>query len=79
MCCGCAEHKDKRALIRVVKSPEGQISLDKTGRKPGRGAYICPDIACFQKARKSRRLERAFESAIPDEVYEQLERELCSE
>ena len=76
MCTGCGEMKPKRELIRVVKSPEGQISLDKTGRSPGRGAYVCPDLACFQKARKSKRLERVFASAIPEEVYDALEREL---
>ena len=76
MCTGCGEMKPKRELIRVVKSPEGQISLDKTGRSPGRGAYVCPDLACLQKARKSKRLERVFASAIPEEVYDALEKEL---
>lgn len=76
MCTGCGEMKPKRELIRVVKSPEGQISLDKTGRSPGRGAYVCPDLACLQKARKSKRLERVFVSAIPEEVYDALEKEL---
>ena len=79
MCCGCGEHKDKKALIRVVKSPEGVISLDKTGRKSGRGAYICPNIECLQKARKARRLERAFACQIPDEVYVTLEGDLAHE
>ena len=68
--------KPKRELIRVVKSPEGQISLDRTGRAPGRGAYVCPDLACLQKARKTKRLERVFASAIPEEVYDTLEKEL---
>ena len=76
MCTGCGEMKPKRELIRVVKSPEGQISLDKTGRSPGRGAYVCPELACLQKARKSKRLERVFASAIPEEVYDALEKEL---
>ena len=76
MCTGCGEMKPKRELIRVVKSPEGQISLDKTGRSPGRGAYVCPDLACLQKARKSKRFERVFASAIPEEVYDALEKEL---
>ena len=53
MCIGCREMKDKKALIRVVKSPEGQISLDSTGKKPGRGAYVCPDPECLKKARKN--------------------------
>ena len=75
-CVGCREMKEKRALIRVVKSPEGEISLDFRGKKPGRGAYVCPDSACLAKARKSRALERAFETAIPPEVYDQLEQQM---
>lgn len=75
-CVGCREMKDKKALLRVVKSPEGDVSLDFGGRKPGRGAYVCHDVACLQKARKSRALERAFEVAIPTEVYEAMEAEL---
>ena len=59
-CLGCREMKDKKALIRVVRSPEGEISLDFKGKKPGRGAYVCPDPACLAKVRKSRALERAF-------------------
>ena len=76
MCTGCGELKPKRELIRVVKSPEGEIALDKTGRLPGRGAYVCPDLECLKKARKTRRLERVFSSAIPEEVYDALEKEL---
>ena len=76
MCTGCGEMKPKRELIRVVKSPEGKIALDKTGRLPGRGAYVCPDLECLKKARKTRRLERVFSSAIPEEVYDALEKEL---
>lgn len=76
MCTGCGEMKPKRELIRVVKSPEGQISLDRTGRSPGRGAYVCPNEECFKKARKTKRLERVFAAAIPDEVYDALEKEL---
>ena len=75
-CTGCGEMKPKRELIRVVKSPEGEIALDKTGRLPGRGAYVCPDLECLKKARKTRRLERVFSSAIPEEVYDALEKEL---
>ena len=75
-CVGCREMKDKKALLRVVKSPEGAVSLDFGGRKPGRGAYVCHDVACLQKARKTRALERAFETAIPAEVYEAMEAEL---
>ncbi len=79
MCTGCGEHKPKRELIRVVKSPEGEISLDPVGRKPGRGAYICPKLDCLQKARKSKRLERAFSCLIPDDVYDAMEKELDNE
>ena len=67
-CVGCMEQRPKRELIRVVRSPEGEISLDTTGKKSGRGAYLCPDPACLAKARKARRLERALECEIPDEV-----------
>lgn len=75
-CVGCREMKEKRALVRVVKSPEGEISLDFGGRKPGRGAYVCPNAECLKKARKSRALERAFSAAIPTEVYDALEQEM---
>ena len=75
-CVGCREMKDKKSLLRVVKSPEGTVSLDFGGKKPGRGAYVCPDSACLKKARKSRALERAFELAIPDEVYDALEQQM---
>lgn len=72
-CLGCREMKEKRALIRVVKSPEGEISLDFKGKKPGRGAYVCPDPVCLAKIKKSRALERAFSAKLPPEVYEALE------
>jgi len=75
-CVGCREMKDKKALIRVVRSPEGAISLDFVGKKPGRGAYVCRDVACLKRARKSRALERAFDTAIPPEVYDGLEQEM---
>lgn len=64
--------KNKRDLIRVVKSPAGEISLDFVGKKPGRGAYLCPDSACLTRARKTKALERAFETAIPAEIYDAL-------
>lgn len=73
MCVGCREMKDKKSLLRVVRSPEGEISLDPRGKKPGRGAYVCPDPACLKKARKSRALERVLEAAIPEETYDALE------
>ena len=75
-CVGCREMKDKKALLRVVKSPEGQVSLDFTGKKSGRGAYVCHDVECLRRARKSRALERAFSTAIPAEVYDAMEAEL---
>ena len=72
-CVGCREMKEKRQLIRVVRSPEGEVSLDFKGKKPGRGAYVCPDPECLKKARKSKALERVFSAALPPEVYEALE------
>ena len=75
-CTGCGEMKPKKELIRVVKSPEGELSLDTTGRKPGRGAYLCPNIDCLRTARKAKRLEKAFSCPIPAEVYDRMEEEL---
>lgn len=71
-CVGCREMKPKKELIRVVKSPEGQISLDFRGKAPGRGAYVCPDTACLKRAIKSKALERGFETQIPQEIYDGL-------
>ncbi|HIY20953.1 MAG TPA: YlxR family protein [Candidatus Flavonifractor merdigallinarum] len=71
-CLGCREMKPKKELIRVVRSPEGEISLDFKGKKPGRGAYVCPQTECLKRARKARALERAFSAPIPDEVYDSL-------
>ncbi len=73
MCTGCGQMKPKRELVRVVKNQEGEISLDLTGKKAGRGAYVCQDIECLKKARKARRLEKAFSCRIPDEVYDRME------
>lgn len=75
-CVGCRGMKPKPELIRVVKSPEGEVSLDFKGKKPGRGAYVCPDPECLKKARKSRALERAFSAPLPDEVYAALEEQM---
>ena len=75
-CVGCREMKNKKELIRVVRSPEGDISLDFNGKKPGRGAYVCPSEECQKKARKSKALERAFDMAIPAEVYDQLQQQM---
>ena len=70
--------RDKKSLLRVVKSPEGEISLDFKGKKPGRGAYVCPNPDCLKRARKTRALERALSVAIPPEVYEAMEAELSA-
>ena len=75
-CTGCGEHFPKNTLIRVLRTPEGEIVLDLTGKKSGRGAYICKNAACFKKARKGKRLESSLECTIPDEVYERMEEEL---
>ena len=75
-CLGCNEHKPKGELLRVVRSPEGEVSLDFTGKKSGRGAYICKNPACLKKVRKNRRLEHNLESSISPEVYDRMEREL---
>ncbi|MDE6034473.1 MAG: YlxR family protein [Ruminococcus sp.] len=76
MCLGCNEMKPKKELIRVVKSPEGEISLDFTGKKSGRGAYVCRNVECLSKARKARRLEKAFSCRIEDDIYGGLINEL---
>ena len=75
-CVGCREMRDKKALLRVVKSPEGEVSLDFKGKKPGRGAYVCPNADCLKRARKTRALERALSVQIPPEVYDAMEAEL---
>ena len=75
-CVGCREMKPKKELIRVVKSPEGEVSLDFKGKKPGRGAYLCPNGECLKRSRKSKALERAFSLPIPDDVYASLETQM---
>ena len=75
-CTGCGEHFPKLTLIRVLRTPEGEIVLDESGKKSGRGAYICKSAACFKKARKAKRLESSLDCRIPDEVYDRLEEEL---
>ncbi len=75
-CIGCEEMKSKREMIRVIKTPEDEILLDATGRKNGRGAYLCPAMECLKKAVKSKGLERSFKMAIPPEVYQALEKEM---
>ncbi len=76
MCSGCGEHFPKKELVRVVRSPKGELSMDLTGRKPGRGAYLCPKVECLRKARKAKRLERSLACQIPEEVYTRLEEEI---
>ena len=76
MCVGCQEMKNKKEMIRVIKTPEGTFMLDATGKKNGRGAYVCPREECLQLARKNKGLERSFKQAIPAEVYESLEKEM---
>lgn len=75
-CIGCGEMKGKKEMIRILKTETEGILLDATGRKNGRGAYVCPNMECFQKAVKSRGLERAFKMPVPKEVYESLEKEM---
>ena len=71
-CIGCNEKKNKKELIRIVKDKQGNINIDKTGRAEGRGAYLCDNITCLEKAIKSKRLEKVFELKISDEIYESL-------
>lgn len=75
-CTGCGEHFPKNTLIRVLRTPEGEVTLDLTGKKSGRGAYICKNAACFKKARKSRRIETSLECQISEELYNRMEEEL---
>ena len=75
-CICCGEMKNKKEMIRVLKTPEGEFTLDSTGRKNGRGAYVCPSAECLGKAIKSKGLERSFKMAIPKEIYEKLEEEM---
>lgn len=75
-CLGCMESKPKKELVRIVKNKEGEISLDKTGKKQGRGAYICGNIECLEKAMKTKRIEREFETEISEEIYALLRRDI---
>ena len=76
MCVGCREMKEKLTLIRVVRSPEGEVSLDATGKKPGRGAYVCRDPECLKRAIKQRQLERQLQVTLTEEVAEGLNQEM---
>ena len=75
-CVGCGEHFPKSELVRVLRTPEHEIILDLTGKKSGRGAYICRKASCLKKARKSKRIEHSLECAIPEEVYDRMEEEI---
>ena len=75
-CVGCGEHFPKSELVRVLRTPEGEVILDLTGKKSGRGAYICKKAACLKKARKSKRIETSLDCLIPDSVYEIMEEEI---
>ena len=77
MCTGCGAMKPKKELVRIVHNSLGEISVDRTGKKPGRGAYICGNPDCLHKVRKTKRLEKAFGCGIPDVVFAQLETEIC--
>lgn len=78
-CIGCRESRLKKELIRIVKTPEGEIELDRTGKKNGRGAYLCDSSACLKGARKSNALSRSFKMNVPDEIYDKLERQLADD
>lgn len=78
MCVGCMQMQDKNALIRIVKQSDGAVFIDATGKKNGRGAYICKNAECLQKAIKAKKLERAFSMQLPAEVYERLQKELTA-
>lgn len=78
-CLGCNEHKPKREMLRVLRTPEGEILLDLTGKKSGRGAYICPKASCLKKARKTKRIDRELGVTIDEVVYDEMERVLAEE
>lgn len=77
-CLGCREHRPKRELVRIVRSPEGVVSLDFSGKANGRGAYLCRNPECLKRAVKANALERAFSAKVPDEVIERLSKELAA-
>ncbi len=77
-CTGCGEIKPKKELIRVIRTPEDMVEIDRTGKKNGRGAYLCDNIACFLKAKKSHAIERSLEITFSEELYEALEKEMTA-
>lgn len=78
-CLGCNEHNPKKEMLRVLRTPDGEVVLDTTGKKSGRGAYICPKASCFKKARKSARISRALECEIPEALYDAMEKAIEEE
>ncbi|WP_293987208.1 RNase P modulator RnpM [uncultured Megasphaera sp.] len=76
VCAGCQEQKSKKEMIRIVRTPEGNVEIDKTGKKSGRGVYICPKSECLEKAYKEHRLERSLKTKVSSEIYEALRKEL---
>ena len=78
-CLGCGEMIGKKGAVRIVRSKEGEISLDDTGKKAGRGAYICRDAECFSQVRKARKLDRSLKCAVPEDIYDIIEKELSSD
>ncbi len=76
VCAGCQEQKNKKEMIRVVRTPEGTVEIDKTGKKSGRGVYICQNLECLEKAYKEHRLERSLKTKVSDDIYESLRQEL---
>lgn len=79
MCTGCGQMFPKRELVRVVRAADGTVSLDLTGKKSGRGAYLCRNLECFRKARKTRKMERGLAVQIPEQVYDAMEQELTAD
>ena len=78
-CLGCNSHRPKKEMMRVVRLPDGGVTLDLVGKVSGRGAYICPDVDCFRKARKSKRIERTLECEIPVEIFDDMEKRIAEE
>lgn len=78
-CTGCGERREKKDLIRIIRTPEEEIIVDFTGKKNGRGAYICNSVECLRLARKKKSLERSLNTAIPEQIYQELEKEMCTD
>lgn len=78
-CIGCSERREKKDLIRIIRTPEEEIIVDFTGKKNGRGAYICNSVECLRLARKKKSLERSLNTAIPEQIYQELEKEMCTD